>query len=123
AKIRMALVPYLARQGKVAIESAKPLVKPLWFEWPQDETAWKIWDEYLLGSDLLVAPIVEEGATSRDVYLPKGLWKALDGTQTIEGPCTIRREVPLESVAVFVRLDTDFDPLLTDEAFMALIRA
>lgn len=123
AKIRMALVPYLARQGKVAIESAKPLVKPLWFEWPRDETAWKIWDEYMLGSDLLIAPIVEEGATSRDVYLPKGLWKALDGTQTIEGPCTIRREVPLESVAVFVRLDTDFDPLLTDEAFMALIRA
>lgn len=52
-----------------------PINPPIWWVDPQDRTALATWSEYLLGEDILVAPVLEQGARSRDIYLPKGRWR------------------------------------------------
>ncbi|NLL70475.1 MAG: hypothetical protein GX238_05015, partial [Epulopiscium sp.] len=51
-----------------------PMIRTLFFEYPEDPTAWFIEDQYLFGENLLVAPIFEEKAKGRKVYLPEGIW-------------------------------------------------
>ncbi len=51
-----------------------PMLRTLFFEFPDDPGAWLIEDEYLFGSDLLVAPMFESGQNTRDIYLPSGEW-------------------------------------------------
>ena len=59
-------------------------MRPLIYEWPNDTNAVNCQDEYLLGDDLLVAPLLEENATSREVYLPEGMWfDFFDGTEYV----------------------------------------
>ncbi len=61
-------------------------MRPLVYEWPNDALAVNCQDEYMLGDDLLVAPLLEENAECRDVYLPKGIWYGLfDGKKYTGG--------------------------------------
>lgn len=71
AKVHKVLEGYLAEQ---VTERQAPLLRPLWYDFPAEETLYTIADEFLLGSDLLVAPVLEEGMTRRDVHLPPGDW-------------------------------------------------
>lgn len=68
------LMPYVYAQSKLASEQGLPMVRALFVEYPDDPGAWEIDNEYLFGSDILVAPIFEQGQTSRKVYLPQGGW-------------------------------------------------
>lgn len=72
-ELKYRLMPYVYTQAKIASEHGWPLLRPLFFEFPADPTAWCIEDEYLFGRDLLVAPLMEEAA-GRSVYLPAGTW-------------------------------------------------
>ncbi|XP_039291634.1 myogenesis-regulating glycosidase [Nilaparvata lugens] len=58
-----------------SVETGAPLNPPIWWVDPQDAVAQKINDEYLLGEDILVAPVLKKGATKRNIYLPKGYWR------------------------------------------------
>uniref|UniRef100_A0A1B6CDQ5 Glycoside hydrolase family 31 N-terminal domain-containing protein n=1 Tax=Clastoptera arizonana TaxID=38151 RepID=A0A1B6CDQ5_9HEMI len=58
-----------------SVETGDPINMPIWWVDPTDKTAQACWSEYLLGEDILVAPVIEEGATQRDIYLPKGKWR------------------------------------------------
>ena len=72
-EMKYKLMPYVYAQ---AVDSAKkgfPMLRTLFFEFPEDPTSWLIEDEYMFGSDMLVAPLDEE-VNERDVYLPPGLW-------------------------------------------------
>ena len=60
-------------QARASAENGYPMLRTLFFEYPDDPTSWLIEDEYLFGSDLLVAPLFEEAA-HRNVYLPPGTW-------------------------------------------------
>lgn len=61
--------------------------------------------EYLLGEEILVAPVIEEGAVSRDIYLPKGLWKDASDNVTYIGPGWIRNyDAPLDKLPYFYRV-------------------
>jgi alpha-D-xyloside xylohydrolase len=71
--LKYSLMPYILAQAKDASAHGFPMVRALFFEYPQDPTAWLIDDEYMFGSDLLVAPLMESG-TGRNVYLPPGAW-------------------------------------------------
>ena len=71
--LRYALLPYIYAQAKHASQHGYPMVRPLFFEYPEDPGSWLIEDQYLFGSDLLVAPLFDE-TTSRNVYLPPGQW-------------------------------------------------
>lgn len=74
-KLHEQLRPYLWKCAQDCVRNSKPLMRPLVYEWPDDENAIRCEDEYLLGDDILVAPLLNENAVSRNVYLPDGLWK------------------------------------------------
>lgn len=76
------LRPYLWKTAQACVRDSKPILRPLIYEWPNDPVAVDCEDEYLLGDDLLVAPLLEENAEQRMVYLPIGIWIGLfDGVE------------------------------------------
>ena len=76
------LRPYLWKTAQDCVRNSKPFMRPLIYEWPNDISAVNCQDEYLLGDDLLIAPLLEENAISREVYLPEGVWfDFFDGTE------------------------------------------
>ncbi len=72
--LRYSLMPYIYAQAQDSAAKGFPMLRTLFFEFPADETSWQIEDEYMFGSNLLVAPIFEDGKNSRKVYLPPGTW-------------------------------------------------
>ena len=98
AEMKYKLMPYIWEQAKECSKLGLPMVRALLVEFPHDQGAWYVEDEYMFGSKMLVAPLLESG-NSRNVYLPKGKWidyqtgKVYEGGyQTIEAgeiPCII----------------------------------
>jgi len=84
-EMKYRLTPYVYAQAKLASLNGHPMLRTLFFEYPEDRTSWLVEDEYLFGTDILVAPLMEE-ARSRDVYLPPGLWSDYQRGETLEGP-------------------------------------
>jgi alpha-glucosidase (family GH31 glycosyl hydrolase) len=85
----------------VAMGCRLPLVRPLVFAFPGDRTVGDLWNEYMLGPDLLVAPVWRTGERAREVYLPAGAWRSLwDGSVRFDGPVTVTVAVPLDTIAV-----------------------
>ena len=105
-RLREAMRPYVRRLFEDAHRDGQPLVRGLFYEFPDDGKAADVGDEYLFGPDLLVAPVTEYGARSRDVYLPGDettTWTDLrDGTE-MPGGRLVRVAAPLESMPVFAR--------------------
>ncbi len=98
------LIPYTRRHADEAARSGLPIARPLVFAWPDDANVRDRWDEYLYGDDLLVAPLWQNGARARDVYLPAGDWEDFwDRSRTFTGPLTITVDAPLDVIPVFVR--------------------
>jgi alpha-D-xyloside xylohydrolase len=86
-------------------------MRPLFLNFPADDTCWEIADQFLLGDDLLVAPVVVEGATEREVYLPAGArWlDAWTGTAWTGGQALIA-PAPLDRIPVYVRAGGTIEP-------------
>ncbi|ADQ06440.1 glycoside hydrolase family 31 [Caldicellulosiruptor hydrothermalis 108] len=103
--LRERLRPYIAEQFKLTHERGTPIMRPLFYDFPQDDITWEIEDEYMFGPDILVAPVLYEGATSRRVYLPAGVkWVDVNYGKIYEGGQWIDSYyAPLEVVPVFVR--------------------
>ncbi len=85
AEMKYRLMPYVYAQAKACTEQGLPMVRALFVEFPDDPGAWKVDDEYMFGSQLLVAPLLETGITGRTVYLPKGKWIDYQTEQVYEG--------------------------------------
>ena len=73
--------------------------------YPHDELAWAHALQYLLGDDLLVCPVTDEGARSRRCYLPAGGWVDVWNGSTTTGPVVIDRDAPLDIIPVWCRKD------------------
>jgi alpha-D-xyloside xylohydrolase len=73
-EMRYSLMPYIYAQAKDSTARGLPMLRALFVEFPDDPGSWGVEDEYLFGSDILVAPLFESGSKSRDVYLPPGTW-------------------------------------------------
>jgi len=73
-EMKYRLMPYVYAQAKDSSERGLPMLRALFIEFPNDPGSWRVEDEYLFGSSILVAPLLHEGATGRDVYLPPGTW-------------------------------------------------
>ncbi|MGJ7905952.1 TIM-barrel domain-containing protein [Actinopolyspora sp. H202] len=102
--LRERLRPYLMEQMRVAHERGLPPMRPLFVDYPEDERAWDVEDQFLLGPDVLVAPVTEYGARERSVRLPRGdRWVGAWDGRTFDGGSTITVEAPLETVPVFRR--------------------
>jgi len=103
AQVRLELTPYLLREAAYAAAAGEPLMRPLLLDDPADPIAWQIVDQYRLGRDLLVAPVTEEGATTRRLYLPSGSWRDLWHGEAVEGGQWIEVAAPLDRIPVYVR--------------------
>jgi alpha-D-xyloside xylohydrolase len=73
-ELKYRLMPYVYAQAKDSSERGLPMLRALFIEFPEDAGSWTVEDEYLFGSQILVAPLFEAGTTGRDVYLPPGQW-------------------------------------------------
>jgi alpha-D-xyloside xylohydrolase len=73
-ELKYKLMPYVYAQAKDSSEHGLPMVRALFVDFPDDPGSWNIEDEYLYGSQMLVAPLLHTGETSRPVYLPPGKW-------------------------------------------------
>ena len=103
ARLHTRLFPLFYTLAKrAADEGAAPVVPVGMFD-PDDAEAHAWWDEYILGESLLVAPVYEEGATSRDVRFPTGLWVQWWSRDTYEGAATHEVEAPLAVLPLFIR--------------------
>ena len=74
AEMKYQLMPYVYAQAKECTEKGLPMLRALFIEFPDDPGAWKVEDEYMFGSQIFVAPLMESGINERVVYLPKGKW-------------------------------------------------
>ena len=83
-ELKYTLMPYIYAQSQVASAHGWPMLRTLFFEYPDDPTSWMVEDEYLFGPSLLVAPLFEETA-SRRVYLPPGSWMDYQSGRSYEG--------------------------------------
>jgi alpha-D-xyloside xylohydrolase len=102
-RLRERLRPYLHEQMRVAARDGVPPMRPLWVDFPQDQDAWRTEDEFLLGPDLLIAPVLEPGARVRDVYLPEGrTWVAAGTGDRHDGGTIVAVPLSLDRIPVFV---------------------
>jgi alpha-glucosidase (family GH31 glycosyl hydrolase)/4-amino-4-deoxy-L-arabinose transferase-like glycosyltransferase len=98
------LIPYVREYARIAAQRGLPIARPLVIAWPDDPRVRDLWDQYLYGDDLLVAPVWREGAREREVFLPPGGWEDFwDATRNFEGPVTLKVSAPLGRIPVFVR--------------------
>ena len=85
AEMKYRLMPYVYAQAKECTEKGLPMLRALFVEFPDDPGAWRVDDEYLFGSQILVAPLLESGITGRTVYLPEGKWIDYQTEKVYEG--------------------------------------
>jgi alpha-glucosidase/alpha-D-xyloside xylohydrolase len=102
-ELRYQLMPYLYSAVKETCETGLPIIRSMWFHYPDDPVACARGDQYLYGRDILVAPIVEKAATSRTLYLPRGAWYDFWTREKLEGGREITRPVDLESMPLYIR--------------------
>jgi len=100
---RYRLLPYLYTALWQCAQTGVPIVRPLVLAFQDDPVTHELDDQFLCGDDLLVAPVVEEGATSRSVYVPEGTWYDVWRDETVTGSTQVAAEAPLERIPVFVR--------------------
>jgi len=102
-ELRYELLPYIYNVMQQASETGVPALRPLFLEFPADDYAANIDDEFLFGSDLLAAPVLWDGYTNREVYLPAGDWFDYWTGKQFAGNSTIQVPAPLDSIPMFVR--------------------
>jgi alpha-D-xyloside xylohydrolase len=102
ADLRYRLLPYLYTQAALAAEEGHPLIRPLFFEFPEDPTSWLVEDEFFCGREFLVAPLLEDAA-ARLVYLPPGEWIDYQRGDRHAGPAWKRLEAGRLPIVILVR--------------------
>jgi alpha-glucosidase/alpha-D-xyloside xylohydrolase len=105
-ELRYRLLPYLYSTVRECATTGMPVMRALWLHYPDDAIAVARADEYLWGRHILVAPVVEKGATTRPVYLPRGYWYDFWTNDGVEGSREINRAVDLETMPLFVAAGT-----------------
>lgn len=102
--VRENMRPYIRECMRAASETGAPVMRPLFFDFPEDKKCWETEDVYMFGPDVLVAPVMELGARERTLYLPKGAeWKDAVSGNLYEGGRAVTVDAPLSVIPVFVR--------------------
>jgi alpha-glucosidase (family GH31 glycosyl hydrolase) len=102
-ELRYRLLPYLYSAVRECATTGMPIMRALWMHFPDDPKAVECGDQYLWGHSLLVAPVVEKGATARAIYLPRGAWYDFWTHERVAGGREISRPVDLETLPLYVR--------------------
>lgn len=96
-------LPYVRRLWRQGRRTGMPPTRPLWLAYPGDGRARAQDQQWMLGPDVLVAPVVEEGASGRSVYFPRGCWRRPGSGRRVCGPRTARVDAPLGRLPYFFR--------------------
>lgn len=102
--IREKMRPYIRECMRKTSQTGEPVMRPLFFDFPEDKKAWEIEDAYMFGRSLLVAPVTDAGVVSRKVYLPEGSrWTECSTGKIWEGGQEINANAPIDIIPVFIR--------------------
>ncbi len=104
-QIRIDMKDYIKSLYAEAHENGSPLLRTMFYEFPQDDKCWELRDQYMFGHKYLVAPILERNAFSRQVYLPVGQWRLTSTGEIFEGGRTVHVDAPIEYMPVFEKMD------------------
>ncbi len=102
--IRIAMHDYIRSLYEEASENGSPLIRTMFYEFPEDPRCWEIQDQYMFGSQYLVAPIFALNTWKREVYLPEGKWKLTSDGSVYDGGQTVEVDAPIEYMPVFERV-------------------
>lgn len=102
--IREKLRPYIRECMRKASETGEPVMRPLFFDFPEDKQSWETEDAYMFGSDILVAPVMEAGISRRKVYLPAGCkWTESATGKVYEGGSFVEAAAAIDIIPVFIK--------------------
>ena len=107
--LRERLRPYITGLMRDAHEKGSPVIRPMFYDFPEDSACWENDTQYMFGGSLLVAPVMEAGQRKKSVYLPVGTWYNAWTGEALEGGCVIEADAPLTVIPVFTR-----DPALLE---------
>ncbi len=106
SQLRMRLIPYIESEAQHCSETGEPMMRPLFLDWSDDPQAWQVTDQYLFGRDILIAPVLEQGASRRKIYLPAGEWADFWTGESVIGGQWIERDAPLDLIPAYQRADS-----------------
>lgn len=107
--IRERLRPYIRECMKAASETGAPVMRPLFYDFPEDKKSWGVEDSYMFGPDLLISPVMEAGVTQREIYLPEGTdWKDAYTGEVYKGGQTVTVPAPIDIIPVMIRAGKDY---------------
>ncbi len=102
--LREKMRPYTRDLMKMAHEKGTPVMRTTFYEFPEDSKCWDIKDQYMFGGDMLIAPLLYEGLTGRDVYLPEGAkWTDVNTGKEYDGGQSVYCDTPLDVIPVFLK--------------------
>ncbi|MCK4256082.1 DUF5110 domain-containing protein, partial [candidate division WOR-3 bacterium] len=102
-QLRYKLLPYIYTLAYQNYESGLPLARPLFFDYPDDNNLFDESSSYLWGETILVTPVVQEGQTSKSVYLPEGKWIYFWTDEVFNGRQNVTVETPLDKIPLFIK--------------------
>lgn len=101
--LRVSMHNYIKSLFAEAHKNGSPLLRAMFYEFPEDPKCWELQDQYMFGAKYLVAPILELNQFQREVYLPEGRWKLTSTGEVFQGGQTVMADAPLEYMPVFER--------------------
>ena len=109
-KIREKMRPYIYEHMKKASETGDPVMRPMFYDFPEDKMAYDCEYQFMFGPDILVAPVTEAAAASKTVYLPAGCrWTDARTGKSYKGGQTLELKVSIDDIPYFYRNDFTLD--------------
>jgi len=106
-ELRERLRPYIHKYMELASENGSPLMRPMFYDYPQDDICYGLDDQYMFGEDILFAPIVNQGQTKRPVYLPEGEWVEVRTKEVYKGKTWLDQQAEVYEFIAFVKKGSD----------------
>ena len=103
--IRLDMKPYIQSVMKEASENGSPVIRTMFYEFPEDEACWNLSDQYMFGPKYLVAPVMYQDMRERKVYFPDGKWRSIHTGEIIDGKQTLMVSAPLEIIPVYEKIN------------------
>ncbi|MGN0447753.1 MAG: TIM-barrel domain-containing protein [Acutalibacteraceae bacterium] len=105
--LRERLKPYITKHMKIASKEGVPIMRPTFFDYPDDENCYKYGEQFFFGDDILFAPVTKQGATHKEVYLPEGKWVLTKNKKEYDGGRTYNIEVKISEFVAFTKKGAD----------------
>jgi alpha-D-xyloside xylohydrolase len=103
-RLRERMLPYISQQMEAAHEKGTPVMRPMFYDFPQDDECWKVESEYMFGPDVLVVPVTEQNCRQVNVYLPAGAeWTNAWTGEKYSGGQWITADAPIEQIPLFTK--------------------